>query len=37
MDMMRIFQYICSGLAVACLLFTYYHMLKKDRKDEEGA
>ena len=37
MDIMRIFQYICSGLAVACLLFTYYHMLKKDRKDEEGA
>lgn len=37
MDMMRILQYICSGLAVGCLLFTYYHMLKKDRKDEEGA
>lgn len=36
MDMMRLFQYICSGFAVACLVFTYYHMLKKDQKDEGG-
>jgi hypothetical protein len=30
--MLKFFQYACSASAVGCLLFTYYHMLKKDKQ-----
>jgi hypothetical protein len=36
MDLLKLFQYACSALAFVCLGFTYYHMMKKDKKQKNG-